>query len=274
VAAAQAALDDALAKARQASDDLAARLPQIEQQVRAEVEQRLAQAQVVAGQVETLADDARARLNEALAFPAGILSLTAQALCWLKGRFFAKEDRLQVVRYSPAAGTHGLGLTWTDAGATLLLAYAADHPTEAGSFTAKLDGGAGQPVTFEAPGVSITVSGAGDQAIVIGPGSPPPAPGNDRLTVTATFTALGWNWDADIVQATAAAPTLTIDLRHEGTWNYSIELEVENYGLAVKPRAALAKLGVPLPVPDLQEQRKASITLENGNLLFREEAAA
>ena len=276
VAAGRQAVDKAVADLQAAKDELEAKLVGLKEQIQTEVEQRLAQVQQLPDQVSALADDARARLADALSFPSGILSIVAKGLVWLKGEFFAGDDRLQVVSYTPTPTSHGLGLTWTEGQTHLMLAYCADHPTDKGSFVIKVASATDAPITVGGPDVVFTVSGAGNQTLTIAAGAPPPGLGPAGFSVKVAFNALGFDMDERIVAIGLRAPTFTLAMHHDGAWRYSVAAEVSNYFAKLRPSAALEAAHIPVPIslPEIGESRSFRIAVENGDLIVHEGAAA
>lgn len=286
-------LESRATEATEAADRLLAEAEQAAQDARAQVDTAVDEARAVVGRaadaldqlpdglpddVVALGEDALARLQGALSWPSGLLSLLAQALVWLKRTYFGDLHQLQVIWQEPPDGP-GLGLLWLDGDQMVRLLYRPTAAPDMGAGTLLVETRGADAITFPggpAADVSCTVTATGDQALVIGAGIAPPAGGPDTATLTVTFGALHFNQAFGPLTAVLEQPTLTVVLRHTGPWSYSVTLEVPKYGATLGLSDLLDRAGLPIPVtiPSIDELRSLTASLADGELTVKEAASA
>ena len=229
-------------------------------------------AQQLPADVVALGEDALARLEGALEWPSGTLSLLAQALVWMKKRYFAGVHQLQVIWQEPPDGP-GLGLLWLDGPEMVRIVY---RPTPApGTLLVETKGD--DSVTFTSgPDISVTITGKADQPLLIGKGVAPPDGGPDTAKMQVVFGALAFEEPLGPLTAVLQMPTLSVELRHAGTWGYKVKLEVPTYGASLGLSGFLAQAGVPLPValPEVEEVRSLTVEVADGRFSLLEGASA
>jgi hypothetical protein len=277
--AAQKALDDA----EQAVAEAEAKLASIAADAQQAVDDAIAAAQQLPGEATALATDALRRLEGALSWPSGILSLMAKALQWLKDECFPAESRLQVVWHQPAAGPHGLGLQWLDGAESIRVVYRPPEPPAVGAGTLLIETmgsghasiGANDARPNDPYSVKIDFDGADDQQVIIGKGLPAPAPGAGDVKVGVTFGALKFDESFGPLRAVLEKPTLTVTLAHEAKWSYDATLALPKYGASLSLSDLLAQVGIPIPitVPSIGQTRSLQLGVADGRLSVHEGGA-
>ena len=292
---AQAAYDRALARAQQVADgaEQAARqlvadaeqaLQEAEAQVAAAaqraqeaVESAAAAAAQLPGRALALGEDSLARLEGALEWPAGILSLLAKALIWLKHQCFPDVDELQVVWHEAEDGPAGLGLQWLDGDTGLLLVYRPPAPPAVGAGTLLIQTKGTDTVSFGSPGgLSVTFHGTADQTVVVGRDEPGPEVGPVDASLTLELGALAFSKQLGPLTVRLDKPTLTATVTHAESWTYDVALTLPAYGASLRLSDLLAQSGLELPVtiPSIDELRSLSLELSDGSLSVQEGAPA
>ncbi|MEO6712818.1 MAG: hypothetical protein ABIM89_05230 [Mycobacteriales bacterium] len=274
---AKAAAEQALADAERVVADAQARFDDAVETATTAVNDAIDLAQQLPDQVTALGEDALARLEGALSWPSGILSLLAQALIWLKKNHFADVPELQVI-WQQSDDAPGLGLLWLDGDQMVRLVY---QPPSAGPGpgTLLIETKGADSIIFPNgadAGVSVTVTAKADHAVVVGAGVVPPDGSPDTLHLGITFGALEYDEALGPLTAILKAPTLTLDLSHAETWHYTARLAIPTYGGKLGLSGLLASAGVPLPitVPEIEELRSLTAQVSDGTFSLQEGASA
>lgn len=274
--AAQAA-QKAVADAEQAVQAALAEVASAVQRAQQAVDDALAAAQQLPGEVLALGQDTLERIEGALTWPSGILSLLAKVLIWLKKECFADVESLQVVWHEPADGPMGLGLQWLDGAVMLRLVYRPAVAPATGAGTLLVESTGADTVTFGSPDtVSVRFTGKAGQQVVVGKAVPAPQLGAGDLALAVDFGALQFNRTFGPLTARLDHPTITASLTHGETWGYDVVLALPAYGATLRLSDLLDQAGVSLPVslPSIDELRSLQLEVDDGRFLAHEGASA
>lgn len=275
---AKAAADKALADATKAVTDADAQVGQAADAARTAVDNAVAAAAGLPDEAMALGKDTLERLEGALTWPSGILSLVAKSLIWLKKVCFSDVPELQVIWHEPA-GEHagepaGLGLQWLDNGTMLRLVY---RPSDVGAGSLLIETTGADMVTFRASDVAVTFHGRAGQRVVVGKGVPPPALGTGDAELVVAFGAPdGFSSQLGPLTALVSRPTLTVKLGHATAWTYDVRLDLPKYGATLSLSELLDQAGLPIPitVPSIDEHRSLSLGVADGKFSVHEGASA
>lgn len=278
---AKQAADKAVAEATKAVTDAGAQVGQAADAARAAVDDAVAAAAGLPGEATALAQDTLERLEGALTWPSGILSLLAKVLIWLKKECFADVTELQVIWHEPA-GDHaaepaGLGLQWVDNATTLRLVYRPPVPPAVGAGTLLIESTGADSTSFASADGMIAVSfhGHGGQRVVVGKSEPPPTPGTGDAQLVVTFDPK-FNRQFGPLSAIVDKPVLTIKFAQATAWSYDVKLDLPSYGATLSLSELLDQAGLPIPitVPSIDERRSLSLRVTDGKFSIHEGASA
>lgn len=292
---AQGAYDQAIAQAQQVADaatqaaeklvndaqqslqDAEAQVASAAQQAQQAIDGAVAAAAQLPDQAVALGTDTLDRIEGALKWPSGILSLLAKALIWLKKECFPDVEELQVIWHEPADGPTGLGLQWLKNDAMLRLVYRPAVPPAVGAGTLLIETKGSDTVSFEAgEQIAVLFKGKADQHVVVGKGVSGPEAGMGDVSLAITFGALAFSKAFGPLTARLDKPTITAALSHGGTWTYDVTLTLPTYGATLRLSDLLRQAGLALPitVPSIDEMRSLSLEVANGSFSMHEGASA
>lgn len=268
-----AAVADAEATAKKAADDATARIAQAPAEAKAMVERAVSAVAGLPDDVIGLGQDALAKLDGALTWPSGILSLVAKALIWLKQECFADVDQLQVVWQPADPGPLGIGLLWQQGADTLRILYRPGTGGAPDALVIRSTGAAEH--TLSGDGISLVFRGPTDRMLTIGAGLAPGDPGPDGVSLEIALSRLRFTESFGPFAATADPPTLRVVLSSAAAWSYRATVALPRYGGSFRPAQLFAAAGVPMPIsiPGIEEYRSLTLGISDGRAIVQEGAA-
>lgn len=259
-----------------AQQELASAKSQPDQQAQAGINGAVAAVAGLPEEVVALGPDALERLEGALTWPSGILSLVATTLIWIKKHWFPAEDALQVIWHEPVDGPVGLGLQWSKDEKTLRLVYRPPVPPADGAGTLLIEAMGADTIPFAAPDnqVSATFVGHADQQLVVGKGIPGPDAGLGDAKLTLAFGGLHFDRQFGPLTTKVETPTLTAALAHTNGWKYDVTLDLPAYSATLRLSDLLNQAGLPIPisVPSIDEHRSLKLSVVDGRFTAHEGA--
>ncbi len=264
---AQQKLDEAVEEAKRMADEALSEAKRM-------VDKATAAAAALPDRLTGLGDDALEKLDQALVWPSGVMSLFAKLLIWLKRNCFSDVDQLQVVWQTGEPGPLGLGLLWQDGPNSLRVLFRPATSPDAGD-TLLISSVGTDEHSIEGKGISIKVVSAAGQDIVIGKGAPPVDLGPGGVSVSARFPTMRFQRELGPLVAVVEEASVRASVHHTGSWSYEVSVELPRYGGSMRPSQLFEDAGLPIPIaiPSIDEYRSLTIGVADGKTVLREGAA-